>query len=713
MNISGVERQLALFAPPIDPRALVAAAASGSGGLSAANPTDPPIPYFRFDVMLEKAKNLTNTLMQLGSSLLAALEKKDAEALALLRSAQEKTILNLTTTIKEKQIEEVTETGASLQESLASATERYNYYTNLVNKGLSAGEIVNIAATTVATVFSTIAGGVRGASSIAYALPNVGSPFAMTYGGKQIGAALEGAAAVLEIGATLSNFAAQLSLTLAGYERRAEEWQFQANLAQFDQKQIEDQIAANDIRKQISEQELLIHNETITQNEEMDLFLKNKFTNEELYQWMVSRISTIYFQTYSLAFDMARSAQRAYQYQFNTGRTFVNFGYWDNLHKGLIAGEGLMLALNQMEKDAIDSSSRSLEIEKTISMVQLNPKALLDLKDTGECTFELSEKLFDYDFPGHYSRKIKSISISIPAIVGPYQNIKATLTQLSNQTVIKAGDEGVDAVNFLLGGDRASNPPADVLRSNWWVNQQIALSNGVNDSGMFELNFNDARFLPFEGTGAVSTWRLSMPYATNNIDFSSISDIIVNLKYTASNGGAKFRQDVTKLPALQPYYGAGFLSLAQQYSQQWYSFLHDPPDSVNDTQAMDFELLPNLFPRHLQPDTGRLDGLFFTLDVLKGIDTSSSPSYISINIPGQDPLPVTLSEDNTFSYEYSRNREPKLENIVGPWAIVFDLEKTPADMKETVDGVTKLKPEVIKNIQLILYYKGNVNWNNK
>jgi Tc toxin complex TcA C-terminal TcB-binding domain len=34
--------------------------------------------------------------------------------------------------------------------------------------------------------------------------------------------------------------------------------------------------------------------------------------------------------------------------------------------------------------------------------------------------------------------------------------------------------------------------------------QSIATSSAQNDSGMFELNFRDERYLPFEGAGAIS-----------------------------------------------------------------------------------------------------------------------------------------------------------------------------------------------------------------
>jgi hypothetical protein len=37
--------------------------------------------------------------------------------------------------------------------------------------------------------------------------------------------------------------------------------------------------------------------------------------------------------------------------------------------------------------------------------------------------------------------------------------------------------------------------------------ESIATSHAQNDSGMFELNFRDDRFLPFEGAGVISRWR--------------------------------------------------------------------------------------------------------------------------------------------------------------------------------------------------------------
>ncbi len=698
MNLEGQVRSLALFAPPIDPRALIRAAASGAlGGLSALAAGDVPIPFYRFTVMLEKARALTGLVMQLGASLLAALEKQDAAALQLLRTSQERALLDLTTLIKEQQITEAEQTGLALQESQKSAQHRYDYYVQQLARGLSPSELLNIASSTVATVFNVLAGATRTAASIGYAVPQVGSPFAMTYGGQQIGSALTAASGVFEIYGMLANFAAQMALTMAGYQRRADEWQLQADLAAYDRDSMGYQIAANQARQQIVRRELEVHQATLRQNAEMEAFLTRSFTGEELYRWMAARLSTVYFQTYSLAFALARSAERAWQFELGSSQTFVNFGYWDSLRKGLLAGEGLMLALSQMEKAYLDGTPRPLEIEKTVSLLQLNPRALLDLVRTGECMFELPEKLFDLDFPGHYARTLKTVSISIPAVLGPYQNVHATLTQLSSQVVLKPD---VGAVKYLLAVPGAALPGPAALRSNGWVNQQIALSRGTDDSGVFVLSYGDERYLPFEGTGAVSTWRLSLPRATNRFDFSAITDVVVNLKYTARDGGARFRQEVTSLAPLRRLDGSPCISMAQVFSTQWYDFLHLHPDPT--TQTLSFDLA-GLVPPHL--GDARLTGFFVQLDLPAGVRGSGSGPYLRLRLGAGVDVSFNLDAYNRYLHTFQAT--PSMARVQGPGSLAFTLAQTPSALKGA-DGY--LDPAVLRNVALILFYSADMQW---
>ncbi len=356
-----------------------------------------------------------------------------------------------------------------------------------------------------------------------------------------------------------------------------------------------------------------------------------------------------------------------------------------------------MLALNQLEKAYVDNNSRGLEIEKIISLMQLNPKALMDLINTGECIFELSEKLFDGDFPGHYARKIKSISISLPAVIGPYQNIKASLIQLSNQVIIKPDP---NAVNFLLGGKNASMPEAKVLRSNWLINQQIAISKGVNDSGLFELNFNDERYLPFEGTGAVSSWKLSMPKTTNPIDFNKLSDVIIQIKYTAKDGGSKFRSDVTHLDAMKTYPGNNCYIMAQNFSSQWYDFLNNPTGKK--AQTLQFELIDTT-PPHV--GNSKLASFYFELQTPEGVNPVGNANFINLQLTDSITTGFNLDKNGCFLHTFQT--PPPLSKTEGMRSLEFNLDLTPQDLK-TEEGY--LNPDAIQNIVLVLFLTGDINW---
>ena len=69
--------------------------------------------------------------------------------------------------------------------------------------------------------------------------------------------------------------------------------------------------------------------------------------------------------------------------------------------------------------------------------------------------------------------------------------------------------------------------------------QAIVTSSGQNDSGMFELNLRDERYLPFEGAGAISEWRLDLDLDTNAFGFKALSDVVLHLRYTVREGGER------------------------------------------------------------------------------------------------------------------------------------------------------------------------------
>ncbi|HEU5228346.1 MAG TPA: LamG-like jellyroll fold domain-containing protein, partial [Ktedonobacteraceae bacterium] len=687
-NIAGIVRQLALFEPPLNPADLVRAAA-GNVPISVVAGLTAELPQYRFDYLLDRAKNITSALIELGSTLLSALEKKDAEQLSVLRATQEATIAQLLQTTRQQQIDEANATLESLNKSLTTAQHRVDYYQNLLNGGLSTHEQDGQNLMIAALPFQSLAVGLNAVSSVLFLLPTI---FGLADGGMSPGWALTTAASTFDGLGAILNQGASLATTMGQYERRTQEWQQQLQMAQDDVATLNQQIAAAQITAAIATSELATQQKSIEQANEVEDFLQRKFSNQDLYQWMINRVSALYFQAFKLALDRALAVQKAYQYELNSDDSYIRFDYWDSMRQGLLAGEGLLFGLNQLEKAYLDGNSRRLEIEKTISLLQLDPKAFLDLKNTGKCQFQLSEKLFDYDFPGHYCRQIKTIDLSIPAVVGPYQNIKATLTQLSDRVLVQADQ---NAVTYLLTG-QGTLPDASTLRSGWRRNQKIALSRGVNDNGMFELNFRDERYLPFEGTGAVSTWELRLPKATNRIDFESLSDVVIHLSYTALDAGdGPFTQQVQE--TLKVYEGAYYLSLKQGFPGAWHSFLSTQTSQTS--QQLKVSISNQIIPPHLM--NVNLLNVYWKLDVPDGTIPSEA-TFLSVQIGNGNAMPVTF---NSNIATLPVNLSP--DQFVGDWTISVDLTKVPQALLK--NGV--LDPAMFQNIESIFFYQGEIDWN--
>ena len=149
-------------------------------------------------------------------------------------------------------------------------------------------------------------------------------------------------------------------------------------------------------------------------------------------------LSTTYFQSYQLAYQMCKQLERCYQFELGIqDSSFIQFGYWDSLHKGLLAGETLNRDLRRMQAAYLQQNARRYELSRYVSLGQLDLNALRQLLVTGQCDFSLPESLFDNDYPGHYNRRLTRVSLTVlyPS-PGKFDNVKATLTMVTNQVRI-------------------------------------------------------------------------------------------------------------------------------------------------------------------------------------------------------------------------------------------------------------------------------------
>lgn len=535
-NIDGVERSLALFAPPIDPGMLVKAAASGLDLSSIIAGLNAPTPFYRFNVLSQKAGELAQEIRNLGNSLLQALEKKDAEAMALLRSELEIRVLNAVKDIKKLHIDESLQQIEILKSTYKVTEERYNYYKDI--EKVNSYEEKAYDKQKASKDYKAAAQGVKLAASLISLLPDIdigasgwaASPVAkIKIGGLTLGQATNAASDILSFLSLISANEAESLNIKASRERRYDDWKFQERLASKELEKIEKQIQSAEIRKEIAETEFKNHELQIENAKKTYEFMRSKFTNKELYDWMIGQISSVYFKSYKLAHDFAKKAERCYRFELGNDDSYISYGYWDSMKKGLLAANNLIHDIKRMETGYLDKNKREYEITKHVSLAQLDPLALVRLRASGTCDFDIPEVLYDMDHPGHYFRRLKTVGISLPCIAGPYTSISAKLSLVSN----KYRKNTNDAANYAedIGNDSR-------FVYNIGAIQSIATSHAQNDSGVFELNFRDERYLPFENTGAISSWRLELPTEVKQFDYNTISDVILHIKYTAREGGS-------------------------------------------------------------------------------------------------------------------------------------------------------------------------------
>ncbi len=716
MNIVGVVRPLALFDPPIDPGMLVKAAAAGIDIGSIVSGLNQPIGPVRCLILIQKALELCGEVRGLGNALLSALEKGDAEHLALVRQRHEIQIQQMTQEVRFLQWKSAQEATKSLLTSRATALERLHYYQRLLgfpadqnapdtltldhrelteenfddaysaligqyDKQLTMQKLpdLKIVGDTSPAQQSGASGqgrlylntnedadlnqhspsardsrlaamGTDRITGILALIPDMGIDLhfwglgghANLFGGTLLASAGRFASSLQNTDAINSEGQGTNATKTASFQRRADDWMLQYNLAAHELMQIGRQILTSLIAEQIAHHEYLNIQQQITNAQEVDQFLHDKFTNEELYLWMQGEISRLYYEYYRFAFDTARKAERTMKQELMRpkldAQDFVKFNYWDGGRKGLLSGEALYLDVKQMEMAYHDNNKREFEITRHISLRQLDPLALLNLKTTGKCEVSIPEWLYDRDCPGHYMRRLKSVTLSLPSVVGPYTSVNCTLSLLRSS--IRKSPLPKDNTYKRTGADD------DRFVDYFGSVQSIVTSGGSNDSGMFETNLRDERFLPFEGAGAISTWRLELPSDFRPFDYMTISDVILHVRYTARQGGDTLGNqaliEMRQMLSDAKESGLALLfSLRHDFPTEWSAF-------VNGTSTSDFavRLRKNYFPYMVQSKTLAIDELVELYAVSGGKPSRRS---VSDNEVDRKKLAADLNGANGYS----------------------------------------------------------------
>jgi len=573
LTLDGKAMSLPLYAPPANPFDLLRAQAAGGGSGQRRLGSLAIIPPYRFRAMLPRVQNAVETLIRYGEQVRGYMELRDRVDQEELQQSHVLELSAFTETLQVQMKEQADAAKAALTGSKVAIETRKNYYRTLVEQDVSSGEKRAMKRQIDALHWNNFIAGATTAGHVADTFPSI---FGVSNGGVHLGAPAFAVAAVAQILVNNYGIDADHMLITEQYRRRRVEWQFLARQAEQELDVIDLQVEAQEIAIAAAKTSLEQGAKAKQQAQDYYTFLKNRAAGPALYQWLLSQMSTLYFQAYDAVLSMCLATEASWQYEISDRDTrFISISAWADNRFGLTAGETLKLGLLQMESAFLSRHERRLELTKTISLKSLlrdyDPGAdsqgaepqvtgwqavIAQLHSTGEITFDLKPSLFDKDYPGHYLRQLTRVSVSIPAVVGPYEDTRVILTQQASSTLLKPDMPGVrhlykEAAELPQDQEDENIAPTHIV-FNPRTQQQIGISTGVDDHGMFMLDFGDERYLPFEGTGAVSRWNLSFPRHASERQsaiLDSLTDIILHVRYLAVDGGKVFTSEVEQLVA--------------------------------------------------------------------------------------------------------------------------------------------------------------------
>src|SRR5450830_458972 len=546
-TIDGVERELSLFAPPLSVEALLQATASGLSISAILDALSAPRPPYRFRVMLRQAIELADVAASFSGRLEQALAARDNEGLQRLKAEHEGRLLAEQVRALELERDAAIETIASAQKARQGHAESQAFY--IGRPYMNGWETAAVVSYGIATALQAVvaigyaaAGGLSLVPSFMLGAAGFGgSPTVNAQtGGRDYSSSARDfvVGAVGALGATLEKAGAMLDHQ-GSYQVRHEDWQNSARAAQREMERADIEIRLANIRRDIAVEQLRVHGVRRQQGAAEESYLRTKFTNRELFDWSAGQLRSLSKQMYNLAFEAARAAERCFNFELGSIDVFIRAGQWNDARHGLLAADQLNADLRRMSAAWLARNVRERELVSQLSLARLDPTALTELRMAGRCTIQVPEAVFDLEHPGHYFRRIKALQVTVPCVAGPYTGVPLKVTQTSNRIRVETGrragaPDDVTAYSEDPAGDSR-------FRYNVGAIQSIATSRGQEDSGMFSLNFDDDRYLPFEGSGVIGTYVLELPPTLRPFDYGTISDVVLGFQYTARDGGGSLR----------------------------------------------------------------------------------------------------------------------------------------------------------------------------
>lgn len=518
------------------------------------------VPPSRYAEVRKSADAAVLQLIELGQTLLRFYDRESALQLSLLGKANLIKLLDFPYRLQEQALEAAKRGRDTLLSSRQMIQKRLDYYQGLVDEGITDLEHASRASGYISRLSLGVAIAMEASSgAIEATIPTI---YGFAFGGNRPGKAAATSATCFRMLSEIGDMTKDELRLQADYQLRDEEWKFQAAQAQSELEVLEKQLLEQDIH--IRAARIAVEEARATQAAHRAEYevMTTVFSSHPTYLWLIGRLSGIYSSAYDATLSLCLMAETCLQYELGDFRsTWITTDGWLDNWRGMLAGEALERDLMQMDVAAITKNERPLDIRLDLSICKVMGWTSADLQShlkAGEILFDLTSRHFDEQYPGHYLRRIERIVLTFKngtkSLSG---SVAAMLTQTKN--IVLLNNDYAGAQRLYSTSEGSDDNLLQILR----LNQQAAIWSAKEITRNFDLQpspKDETRYQPFEGTGAISSWVLSFPNA-DQADFLKsaplyeadgkclVTDIEIEISYSAMDGGETFRKQVKELLA--------------------------------------------------------------------------------------------------------------------------------------------------------------------
>src|SRR6266516_793626 len=262
-------------------------------------------------------------------------------------------------------------------------------------------------------------------------------------------------------------------------------------------------------------------------------FAFGRVVNAEFWYRLSRRVRQNAHRYLDFGITLAWLTEQAYEYEENERLNQIRFDYL--AREDWLAADQLLSDLDAIEYRRIASKQhRQIHVSHIISLQNRDPVDVERLRTSGELSFNTTESEFDLAYPGTFNRRIEAVEVSVVALVGP-NGVRGQLTKGPISWLKFAADARAPYEPNTFPDWITLTPANFRLRLIKGLPETMVLSRKDQaQAGLERKSPSDEGLTSvFADQPVAGAWSLTLPKASNDFDYSTIADVLINVHFSA------------------------------------------------------------------------------------------------------------------------------------------------------------------------------------